>query len=139
MRLKKFLSTATMCLTGATLVFAQSVPPPPPPAQVSPSAPTVKVTSRVVQVNVIVQDKNGQPVAGLTKDDFTILDNGQAQTIASMSEQTNKVTTTMVSGSAKSTFSNRAAEHSGVAPTVSVILIDKLNGGHAGFAIAQVA
>jgi hypothetical protein len=31
----------------------------------------LRVTSRLVQVNVIVQDKNGQPVTGLTKDDFT--------------------------------------------------------------------
>jgi VWFA-related protein len=92
----------------------------------------------VVQVNVIVQDKNGKPVTGLTKDDFTILDQGQPQAIASFSEQTNKVTTTMVSASAKNTFSNRMEEHSGAAPTVSVILIDKLNGGHAGFAVAQV-
>jgi VWFA-related protein len=140
MRIKHALIAVTCCLFGALSAFAQSAPPTPPapPAQTNPNSPALKVTSRVVQVNVIVQDKNGGPVTGLTKDDFTILDQGQPQTVASFSEQTNRITTTMVSASAKNTFSNRAEEHNGVAPTVSVILIDKLNGGHAGFAVTQV-
>jgi VWFA-related protein len=137
MRVRRICIAITIFMAGTIVSFAQSAPPMP-PAQANPNSPALKVTSRVVQVNVIVQDKNGKPVTGLTKDDFTILDNGQAQTIASMSEQSNKVMATMVSASAKNTFSNRADEHDGVAPTVSVILIDKLNGGHAGFAVTQV-
>jgi VWFA-related protein len=141
MRMKHALIAITIYLAGAAVAFGQSVPPPPPPpvAQTNPNAPALKVTSRVVQVNVIVRDKNGRPVIGLTKKDFTILDNGQAQTISSMLEQSNKVTTTMVSASAKNTFSNRVEEQYGAAPTVSVILIDKLNGAHTGFAMTQVA
>lgn len=126
MRVKKAYFVVIAILASAALAFAQSLPPPP-PAQTNPNAPALKVTSRVVQVNVIVHDKNGQPVMGLTKDDFTILDNGQPQTISSMSQQTNKVTTAMVSVSAKNTFSNRMEERFGAAPTVSVILIDSLN------------
>src|ERR1700689_822150 len=111
MRMKYALIAITIYLAGAAVTFAQSAPPPPPPAaQTNPNAPALKVTSRVVQVNVIVRDKNGRPVTDLTKKDFTILDNGQPQTISSMSEQSNKVTTTMVSASAKNTFSNRVEE-----------------------------
>src|SRR5215813_5251236 len=32
--------------------------------------PTIKVTTRLVQVNVVVQNKKGRPVSDLTKDDF---------------------------------------------------------------------
>jgi VWFA-related protein len=127
-RTKQIPISSIACLVGAALALAQSVPPPPaPPAQTNPNAPALKVTSRVVQVNVIVQDKNGQPVTGLTRDDFTILDQGQTQTIASFAEQTNRVTAAMASASAANTFSNRAQERYGAPPNVSVILIDSLN------------
>ena len=127
MRTKHAVAITILCVANAASALAQSVPPPPPPEQTNPNAPALKVTSRVVQVNVIVRDKEGQPVTGLTKNDFTVLDNGQRQTISSMSEQSNKVTTTMVSASAKNTFSNRIEERLGIAPSVSVILIDSLN------------
>jgi len=141
MHMKHALIVMTIYLAGAAVTFAQSTPPPPPPTsgQTNPNAPALKVTSRVVQVNVIVRDKNGQPVTGLTKNDSTILDNGQPQTISSMSQLSHKVTTTMVYASAKNTFSNRVEERYGAAPTVSLILVDKLNGGHTGFALTQVA
>ncbi len=131
MRVKRTLVSAAFLYLGwATPANAQSVPPPPPPsAQVGSATPAVKVTARLVQVNVIVQDKNGQPVTGLTKDDFTILDQGQRQTIASMSEQLSTVTTTMATAATQSPnfFSNRYEQRTGVAPSVSVILIDSLN------------
>src|SRR5436190_21332487 len=41
---------------------------------------TLRVNTRLVQVDVVVRDKNG-PVTDLTKDDFTVLDNGKAQRI----------------------------------------------------------
>jgi VWFA-related protein len=110
---------------------------PPSPKQGGTEAGTLRVSTRVVQVNVIVHDKNGRPVTGLTKKDFTILDQGQPQTIASLSEQTNRITTTLAATSTAavtpSTFSNRYQEVYGVQPSVSVILIDSLsmlnNGG----------
>ena len=43
--------------------------------------PAFRVTTRLVQVNVIVTEKNA-PVEGLVKDDFVLYDNGKKQNIA---------------------------------------------------------
>src|SRR5437879_7256931 len=55
------------------------------PTQAQPQAkqepPVVRVTTRLVQVSVIVQDKKGEPVTDLTRDDFTLLDQGQPQIV----------------------------------------------------------
>ena len=128
MRTKHAVVAMALCLVWPARMSGQSVPPPPPPTdQAKPTTPALKVTARAVQVNVIVQDKNGQPVTGLTKENFTILDQGQPQTLASFSEQTNKVSTTVVKAAAPNTFTNRVEERYGVPPSVSVILIDSLN------------
>jgi len=50
-------------------------------AQSGPTAP-IKVTTRLVQVNVLVHDHHGNPVADLTKDDFEISDNGKPQRVS---------------------------------------------------------
>jgi VWFA-related protein len=114
---------------------AQTAPPPPTqqaPAQ-SPAAPPLRVSTRLVQVNVIVEDKKGEPVTGLTKDDFALLDGGQPQTIAFFTEETNQVppaapaTPAAASSPAAHVFSNRFAEKTGVPTSVTVILLDALN------------
>ncbi len=46
-----------------------------------PQGPVISVSTRLVQVGVIVRDKNG-PVADLTKDDFVVLDRGKPQKIS---------------------------------------------------------
>jgi VWFA-related protein len=120
------LFAVVVSLLGAVPAFGQAAPPPA-PAQANPNAPRLRVTSRLVQVNVIVRDKEGKPVTGLAKGDFTILDKGQPQPIASFSELTNKVTKTTAAALAPNTFSNRTEEAPGVSPTLSVILIDVLN------------
>ena len=47
---------------------------------------TLRVTTRAVLVDVIVTDKNGNPVKGLTKDDFTVLEDGKPQQISYFEE-----------------------------------------------------
>jgi len=47
----------------------------------SPQTPQIRISTRLVEVGVIVRDKNG-PVADLTKDDFVVLDRGKPQTIS---------------------------------------------------------
>src|SRR5580700_5392196 len=42
----------------------------------------IRSTTRLVQISVISQDAKGQPLAGLKKEDFTVLDEGKPQRIA---------------------------------------------------------
>src|ERR1700733_9381997 len=89
MRVKIAVIAVALCLAGVAFAFAQSVPPPPPLAVATPSAQSaVHVTTRLVQVSATVQDAEGRPVKGLTKDDFVLLDEGQRQQITSISEGT---------------------------------------------------
>jgi len=44
---------------------------------------TFRSTSELVLVNVVVRDKDGTPVKGLTRDDFTIVEDGKAQSLQS--------------------------------------------------------
>jgi VWFA-related protein len=48
--------------------------------------PTFRSGVDLVQVDVVVVDKDGQPVRGLTQADFTIRDRGKPQTIAAFQE-----------------------------------------------------
>jgi len=45
----------------------------------------LKATTRLVQINVVVQDKKGEPVEGLKKEDFIVLDQGKEQLVATFS------------------------------------------------------
>ncbi|MGH9788915.1 MAG: VWA domain-containing protein, partial [Candidatus Acidiferrales bacterium] len=62
------------------LVFSQAVP-----AQEERTdlpAAVLRVTTRLVLVDVVVTDKDGRPVTGLTRDDFTLFEDGEPQTIS---------------------------------------------------------
>jgi VWFA-related protein len=127
MRVKIAVIAVALCLAGVAFAFAQSVPPPPPAAVATPSAQSaVHVTTRIVQVSVTVHDKDGQPVTGLTKDDFTLLDDGQRQQIASFSEQTNRIATTGAT-SAPNLFTNRFEQHAVAQSPLTVIVLDAFN------------
>src|SRR5437764_4774024 len=43
----------------------------------------IKVTSDLVLTNVVVRDKQGNLVRGLTQDDFTVLEDGKPQRLSS--------------------------------------------------------
>ena len=52
------------------------------------SVQTIRVKSEIVLTNVVVRDKKtGEVVKGLKASDFTILENGKPQTIASFDYQ----------------------------------------------------
>ncbi len=106
--------------------FSQS-PAQNPPA--NPSRTPLRVATRLVQVNVIAQDGSGNLITGLTKEDFTILDQGQPQNISFFSEERNQpISTTSTAGAPSiNHFSNRFAEKTGVPTSVTVILLDNLN------------
>ena len=49
------------------------------------NTPAVRVSARLVLVDAVVTDKSGQRITGLTKDDFTLLENGKPQKISAFS------------------------------------------------------
>jgi VWFA-related protein len=63
---------------------------PPPPAEVAAQDAGITFQSRVneVLVPVVVRDKSGKPVAGLTKEDFQLFDRGRPQSISRLSVET---------------------------------------------------
>jgi VWFA-related protein len=77
-----------------------------------------------VQVSVTVHGDKGQPVKGLTKDDFVLFDDGQRQQIASISEQSSRVMTN--SAAAPNSFTNRFAQGT-AQPALTVIVLDAYN------------
>jgi VWFA-related protein len=86
---------------------------------------TFKTGTRLVQVDVIVQDKKG-PVEGLTKGDFTVLDNGVPQSIAifSIREITKSPPARRLVAGA---VANRPLSEDGDPVAGTVILFDRLN------------
>ena len=67
-------------LAAGTVVTAQQ-PPAPLAAEPSRNVSSIRVTTHFVEVNVIVNDKHGNPITGLTKDNFVLLDNKRPQEI----------------------------------------------------------
>ncbi len=109
-----------------------------PPQQTAP--PPVRVSTRLVQVSVIVEG-HGQPLAGLKQEDFALFDQGQPQQIAFFSEHGSSADTAGATAAAQplppDMFTNRIAEKPGVPPSVTVILLDLLNTHSSDMAYAR--
>src|ERR1700722_2016624 len=98
-----------------------------PAATTYPSDPKtrLRVTTRLVQVNVIVNDKNGKPITGLTKDDFELLDNKKHQKIRVFAEEKESPSAANPAPLPADTYSNRVDQQR--PEGVTVILLDTLN------------
>jgi VWFA-related protein len=89
-------------------------------------APKFETGARLVQINVLVRDKNG-PVSNLTRDDFVVTDKGKRQKISVFSMTTEaRPGQNLPARLPENTFSNRA---SAAAPpaSVTIVLLDGLN------------
>ena len=88
--------------------------------------PVFKSTTKLVQVSVIAQDKDGKPVADLRREDFQIFDNGAPQELRLFLSQ--KSDPTPVKQEAPGTFTNRMVPSSdadsGSRGGYSVLLFD---------------
>jgi VWFA-related protein len=87
-------------------------------------APTIRVTTRMVLVDVVVTDKQGKPVPGLRAEDFIVEEKGKSQKIASF-------TTSPEAGSnpeplPPGIYTNRAQYRAPGGP-ITVLLLDALN------------
>jgi VWFA-related protein len=97
---------------------------------------SIKVTSRLVDVGVIVTDKKGRPVRDLKPTDFEIYDNGQKQEIRAFTESMAPATPPAIANATSSqappenTFSNRTASDPTLAAPAqdsgsTILLIDE--------------
>lgn len=73
--------TVSIMLCAAPVTNAQ--PQTPKQNATTPAQSAIRSNSRLVILDVVVTDKAGNPVTGLTEDDFKVLEDGQPQQIAS--------------------------------------------------------
>jgi VWFA-related protein len=106
-------------------------------ASVQTPLPVIRTTTHLVQVNVIVKDKTGNPVGDLSKDDFTLLGENKPQEISTFSMQATHLTRGMSAPPPKNTFTNRFEQEPGVPTSVTVVLFDALNTDFADIAYAR--
>jgi len=89
------------------------------------SAP--RAVPHLVRVNVVVQDRAGNPVAGLTRDDFILLDDGRPQAIQEFAVVTNQPVDQYTPAMLADTYSNRFEDHQRMADSLTVVLLDGIN------------
>ena len=104
---------------------------PPPAAEGNPANPVFRTTTRLVQVDVVVTDKQGKPITGLTQGDFTVLEDGKPQQIRVFDPHTTKTGTDAASALANApklpsnTYSNHPND--ATADSWTIVLFDLLN------------
>src|ERR1044071_1813247 len=98
------------------------------PTAAQPS-PAIKVTTHLVQVNVVVHGRKNEPAADLTKNDFTIFDNGRPQQIATFAMESSRPADPKQPNLVlpPNTFTNRIEVRPATPKAVTVILLDMLN------------
>lgn len=97
-------------------------------AQQAPEAvsPTLKTTVRLAVVDVVVTDAGGNPVPGLRKEDFQVLEDGKLQTISVFEEHTGKAPAAIKPPTLPpDTFSN--SPRADAPDSLNVVLLDALN------------
>jgi VWFA-related protein len=85
-KLALLAATALLAILFVCNLRAQRPAPPPPsqaPAQTSNQETRIRINTEIVLVNVIARDKHGNLIRDLKKDDFTVLEDGQRQQLAS--------------------------------------------------------
>ena len=119
------LATLALCSLGPTA--AQSTGPANPPTGGQASGATVRTVTRLIQVSLIAQDKHGQPITDLTKEDFKLFDKGGEEKIEFFSMESLGLMPRDSEPSQPDTWTNRWRQRDGVPTSVTVILLDGLN------------
>jgi VWFA-related protein len=92
------------------------------------AAPAIKVTTSLVVLSVVVTDKSGKPVTNLSRESFTVLENGEKQAIdafetpASLPAATEETEGTAASGAAEA-----GMVAANVAQPRTILVLDELN------------
>jgi len=117
-RVKGGAVTAIMLSAIASIALAQDQNPP---------DQTLRATSRLVEVSVVVHDLKGAPVRDLTRDDFTVLDQGKQREIAVFQVAANQTEPSTLATSHPLVLNNRSLAQTERPTAVTVILFDALN------------
>ncbi len=88
---------------------------------------TLRVATRLVQVVVVAETRNGEPVPGLTREDFKLSDGGREETISIFSTGVPQAPVTRLPSLPPDTFSNRLERSDSASSSATVILFDGLN------------
>ncbi|MCX6617075.1 MAG: VWA domain-containing protein [Acidobacteria bacterium] len=113
-----------LVLCACCLVFSLYAQSPATSAQNFP----LRVTTRLVQVDVVVRDKKGQPITDLKQEDFEVTDQGKPQKISVFAIESNQKAIGRAGPLPPNTFSNLPSRQ-GASQNLTVILFDTLNTG----------
>jgi VWFA-related protein len=103
----------------------------PPQAEGAPTNPVFRTTTRLVQVDVVVTDKQGRPVPGLKQSDFSVLQDGKPQQVRVFEPHTGAATSPGSSAASNTpklppnTYSNHP--YAATADSWTIVLFDLLN------------
>jgi VWFA-related protein len=123
---RHFASALALC--AALVLSGAAQAPPRAREQAMDAPPTMRVTTRLVQVDVVARDARGQFVRDLRAEDFILLENGKEQAVSvfavhSRSDSAPDAPAAPPAG----TVTNRPALAPGPPPVISVVLFDALN------------
>ena len=118
-----------LLLIASTTIGAQQPPAQQPPAQRAIEGDTTTVTAIVV--DVVVRDKQGNPVTGLTQDDFQIFEDGVRQDVGSLTAVNKAPATPAAAPVASTPVAVKPGESAGEAakraPEVLALVFDRLS------------
>jgi VWFA-related protein len=99
------------------------------PGRPAPDQAALHSDARLVLLDVVVTDKAGNPVPGLTKDDFKILEDGKPQAIASFEtpEMHLNASSTSSAGPGSAEAKEPAASLAAASRAETVLVLDELN------------
>jgi VWFA-related protein len=110
-------------------------------SQNPPQTPPIHVTTRLVQIGVIVRDKNGL-VANLAKDDFVVLDRGKPQKISVFYVESSQSAEQHAQPLPQNTFYDLPQYGAATPRSVTIVMLDNLNtlsgNGHEGYETGPV-
>jgi VWFA-related protein len=119
-------SVSLLALSAASQTAAPQQAPAPPPAQQNNPA-VIRTTTRLVQIHVTVRDEKNQPLTGLKKENFTILDGGKPQQIAVFSAEAPPAAPQLVHKLPPNIFTNRHDALGELPGTNTILFLDGVN------------
>jgi VWFA-related protein len=114
-RILQFLRKPLVVTMAATSLWAQQPTIPP---------PTIRVSTHMVLLDVVVTDKQGKAVSGLRPEDFVVEENGKVQKISSLSTMTDRAAS--APQLPPGIYSNKPEYRSSGGP-ITVMLLDAMN------------